>query len=268
LSPAIRVALFHTPEPMPGRDPIFVGIAARWSLGLLQSMTSDLQNSRDQRIAALGHRHTWGGREVFGLRHADRRQHVFVIGQGLLLEISQFILWKLKVPDIEAKSSHPARNAAICYKASFMQITDNYGGVMDLIRVNEEELTFNDDQRLHNGIPFTGIGYEAYSDSRLKREATYYDGFQEGLVQEWFPNGNLKCQWHAEHGRAVGNLLNWHENGVLYSKAEYEFGVKISYREWNNNGTLIIDEQIDPSSKMYQYVLRMRETHASQQGQH
>lgn len=47
------------------------------SRGLLQNMNG----FDDNRIASIGHRQVWGGTEPFGLRHADRRQHLFVLGQ-------------------------------------------------------------------------------------------------------------------------------------------------------------------------------------------
>lgn len=41
-------------------------------------MTAPTNNNRK---TTLGHRHVWGGLEPFALRHADRRQHVYVCGQ-------------------------------------------------------------------------------------------------------------------------------------------------------------------------------------------
>jgi type IV secretory pathway TraG/TraD family ATPase VirD4 len=35
----------------------------------------------DNRKSVVGHRDIWGGTEPFSLRHADRRQHVYLIGQ-------------------------------------------------------------------------------------------------------------------------------------------------------------------------------------------
>jgi type IV secretory pathway TraG/TraD family ATPase VirD4 len=40
-----------------------------------------MTNFDDNRISAVGHRQVWGGTEPFGLRHADRLQHVYVLGQ-------------------------------------------------------------------------------------------------------------------------------------------------------------------------------------------
>jgi type IV secretory pathway TraG/TraD family ATPase VirD4 len=37
--------------------------------------------SNDQRQTDIGHRHTWGGSELFGLRDRDRRHHAMILGQ-------------------------------------------------------------------------------------------------------------------------------------------------------------------------------------------
>jgi TraM recognition site of TraD and TraG/Type IV secretion-system coupling protein DNA-binding domain len=41
-----------------------------------------MTESNDNRRIPIGHRHIWGGTQPFALRHADRRQHLYVLGQS------------------------------------------------------------------------------------------------------------------------------------------------------------------------------------------
>jgi antitoxin component YwqK of YwqJK toxin-antitoxin module len=126
------------------------------------------------------------------------------------------------------------------------------------IRIDENDLEYDDDQAISNGVPFTGIAFSDYPNSRLKREAPYKDGFEEGLCREWFLNGQLKCEWFAVHGRATGKVTEWHETGKIKSIQEVEYGAELSYDEWSDNGELLTHRQIDTASELFKYVQQMR----------
>jgi antitoxin component YwqK of YwqJK toxin-antitoxin module len=68
------------------------------------------------------------------------------------------------------------------------------------VRVNEDLFDFDDDVRLYEGKPFTGIAFGEYPNSKLKRELPYKDGFPEGLCREWHSNGQLEREWCAVRG--------------------------------------------------------------------
>jgi antitoxin component YwqK of YwqJK toxin-antitoxin module len=127
------------------------------------------------------------------------------------------------------------------------------------VRVNEDLFDFDNDVRIYEGKPFTGIGFGDYFDSRLKRELPYRDGFPEGLCNEWHPNGQLQREWFAVRGRAVGKVKSWYENGKIQSIGEYEYGVEMRYEEWDITGTKTIDREIRTGCKPYEYVQIMRQ---------
>jgi len=127
------------------------------------------------------------------------------------------------------------------------------------VRVNEDLFDFDDDLRLYEGKPFTGIAFGEYPNSRLKRELPHRDGFPEGLCREWHPNGQLECEWFAVRGRAVGKIKEWFENGTIQSIGEYEYGIEMRYEQWDKTGTKTIDREIRTDSKLYEYVQLMRE---------
>jgi antitoxin component YwqK of YwqJK toxin-antitoxin module len=128
-------------------------------------------------------------------------------------------------------------------------------------RVDVNELDWDEDMRLHKGVPFSGVGFEMYpgSDSVMVSESVYSDGFREGLCREWYPSGQLKREWQASHGVAMGRMTEWHESGKVRSVGEYEFGVAIRYDEWEERGHLVVTMRIDPNSGQFKYVQMMRQ---------
>jgi antitoxin component YwqK of YwqJK toxin-antitoxin module len=122
---------------------------------------------------------------------------------------------------------------------------------------DEALLEFNDDQRIYNGNPFTGVAYEEYPNGILKREITYKDGFENGLCRDWYPSGQLKCEWNALRGRAKGKLTKWHENGTIKAISEHDFGLELKYQEWTSDGQLVTARQIDTNSNLYKNMIEL-----------
>ncbi len=125
-------------------------------------------------------------------------------------------------------------------------------------RINEDELDWDDDLSVLDGVPYSGTGFLVYPDGTLKREVFYRDGFEEGVCIEWHPNGKLKREWFAERGRAKGKVTEWHDNETVKSVGEYEFGTELQYDEWNESGELILSRRIDEGSAQMKYVEQMR----------
>ena len=125
-------------------------------------------------------------------------------------------------------------------------------------RINADELEFADAQSFYNGVPFTGVGFRVYPNLRLEEEIPYKDGYPDGVCREWFANGQMKAEWFAIHGRAIGKVKQWHQNGKLKSVGDYEHGVELKYDEWSDGGTLLVSRTIDAGSELYKYLQHMR----------
>jgi antitoxin component YwqK of YwqJK toxin-antitoxin module len=125
------------------------------------------------------------------------------------------------------------------------------------LRVNEDEFELDDDQVLYNGQPFTGTGFSYYPNSRLKREAPYKDGFEEGVCRVWYAGGQLKREWFAVHGTITGKATEWHESGEIKSVAEFEGGVELNYDEWTETGSIVTHREIDKASALFKYAQEM-----------
>lgn len=85
------------------------------------------------------------------------------------------------------------------------------------ININEEEGRGNIRKiqgiLYHNDVPFTGTTISKYPDGQIENKRTYINGKREGLVEEYYENGQLKSK---------GILMKYDEFG---SESEEEFNV-------------------------------------------
>jgi antitoxin component YwqK of YwqJK toxin-antitoxin module len=114
----------------------------------------------------------------------------------------------------------------------------------DLPRVLDEQLEYDDDINLLNGVPYTGIGYQKYPNGQLEYESIYREGLPEGLQREWFPSGQLKSECHAVRGLGPSKIITWYESGQVQSMALYDIGIMIEQKEWGEDGELLKDKGV------------------------
>lgn len=127
------------------------------------------------------------------------------------------------------------------------------------MRVALEQLEFEEGVCTFEGIPFSGTLYDNYPDGPLERELSFEAGKKKGPCKLFFPNGQLCRQWNAKRGAAHGDVREWYSNGQLKSFDNYEFGVEMSYGEWDGSGRLITSRRIDNDSELIKYVEKIRE---------
>ena len=82
-------------------------------------------------------------------------------------------------------------------------------------RVHIDELIKKDKIYYFEGKPFTGVGFDVYSNRQLKSEGNYKDGELDGLYQEWYYDGQLEVEANYKDGQRDGLYQEWYENGVL-----------------------------------------------------
>lgn len=131
--------------------------------------------------------------------------------------------------------------------------------------VNFEHLWYSScsDEILDNaedegGKPFTGLTYELYDNGNLIYYSFYKDGFSHGDEMWFYRSGNIKRIEYKKYGRVRGKDEIWYESGKVKSLAEYEFGVCLNYKEWDEDGKLI-NEKIEPTENEKKRLLREKE---------
>jgi antitoxin component YwqK of YwqJK toxin-antitoxin module len=94
-------------------------------------------------------------------------------------------------------------------------------------RVNADDTDMDEAQRvLFQGVPFTGEVVELDDDGVVIELNTYRDGREDGPQREWFNDGMLRSEYHASGGSPTGESRDWHPNGQLARRQEFDqYGV-------------------------------------------
>ncbi len=90
---------------------------------------------------------------------------------------------------------------------------------------------------LHNGEPVTGDVVETTVDGFVLSSDHYVAGVLDGPTREWWPGGPLKAEGTARGGRLVGTYREWHDNGTLALRKQYDAdGLLVSERRFDRDG--------------------------------
>ncbi|GAA5497023.1 putative antitoxin YwqK [Rubritalea halochordaticola] len=112
--------------------------------------------------------------------------------------------------------------------------------------VPDEMLEFNDDQScLFEGKLFTGLAFRDFPDGSRESETEYLDGFQTGHEKRWARNGILVADYSFLKGELHGESREWYEAGQLKSEAQYELGIELAYRSWDESGNLEVNRRLE-----------------------
>jgi antitoxin component YwqK of YwqJK toxin-antitoxin module len=91
--------------------------------------------------------------------------------------------------------------------------------------INADNLEWDDDLTLLDGLPYSGAAFSLYADGSREMEMFYKDGFLDGVCRKWYANGNLKEEWYSNRGRTFGKHKKWYMDGKIKSIADCEHGV-------------------------------------------
>lgn len=108
------------------------------------------------------------------------------------------------------------------------------------MRVDLDEVSWDDGLVVHDGVAFTGEVVEKAPDGGIVAVTTYVDGYPDGLSTEWYPSGQLKARGATRRARAVGLHQAWYPNGQLATERTFDDqGHPLSTREWGETGRLV-----------------------------
>ena len=82
-----------------------------------------------------------------------------------------------------------------------------------------------------------GLVTEWYENGE-KSSKTYKDGELDGLVTYWYENGQKKFEGSFKDGKKDGLFTWWYGNGKKEYEGTYKNGKKISVKEWNEDGSI------------------------------
>jgi antitoxin component YwqK of YwqJK toxin-antitoxin module len=127
-----------------------------------------------------------------------------------------------------------------------------------LARVEGDDLEWEGQLQTWKGEPFTGIEVWRFPDGVIDSESTYKDGLKDGLSRTWDEHGQLRSQFTCRLGAMYGNCRKWHANGRLAEDGNYEWGVRLNEKEYNEQGTLINEFVMDPADPTSQYRILLK----------
>lgn len=105
---------------------------------------------------------------------------------------------------------------------------------MDKLKVKDEDLEFvgidGGGIPIYNyqGKPFTGIIVDYFFGTDIVAgETEYTNGYQDGIVKNYYENGNLEYECYKKNNKLHGTYRDWDEQGNLLSTTEWKDGMKI-----------------------------------------
>lgn len=126
------------------------------------------------------------------------------------------------------------------------------------VKVDIEGCNLEDSLVFYKGNPFTGVLFSRYEDGSTLEEQEFENGLPHGISKEFYPGGQLKRQWYARKGRAEGLLTEFYENGEKKLEETREFGIVLSRARWDPQGNLVEVNELDPSSHKFAYIEECR----------
>ncbi|GAS83207.1 toxin-antitoxin system YwqK family antitoxin [Paenibacillus amylolyticus] len=96
------------------------------------------------------------------------------------------------------------------------------------------------------GHPISGLLYERYKNGNMAYYSYYKNGLSEGNYVEFYEDGKAVSFQQMIKGVVHGKSNCWYKDGNIKSVAEYKYGFKLIYKEWDANG-LLLTEKTEPS---------------------
>lgn len=77
-------------------------------------------------------------------------------------------------------------------------------------------------------------------------QGEWQDGVPHGRTLTWYLNGEPMHEVQFENGYLHGNWRTWSETGKLMVSAVFEFGMKVEWIEWDEEGQIQYEWRAKP----------------------
>lgn len=131
-------------------------------------------------------------------------------------------------------------------------------GAAALPRVDGDALEWEGQLQTWEGRPFTGVEVWRFPDGAVDSETTYRDGLADGPARTWDEHGRLLSEHTCRLGALHGRRQRWHPDGRLAEDARFEWGVRLTALEYDEQGRLTEDFTLDPADPESQYAILVR----------
>src|SRR4051794_2261182 len=112
--------------------------------------------------------------------------------------------------------------------------------------IDFDELTADENYcHFYEGRPFTGVARERNPQGALIAEVPFVDGSKHGVVNEWYPSGQAKLTIDYRYNSPHGRYIEYSQSGKLVVEAEYESGVCLWRKRYDQDGRLVEDYNVE-----------------------
>jgi antitoxin component YwqK of YwqJK toxin-antitoxin module len=132
-----------------------------------------------------------------------------------------------------------------------------------MVAVYDEDLLYSmeDGIYVYEGEPYTGIAHRFSPVGALIAEDHFIDGLQEGASRYWYPSGELCGEEYFLHNSLHGPCKEWYPNGQLKRDAVYEYGIRVSDKQWDASGRLVEAFQLTEKDPYFMTLELRRRSH-------
>ncbi|WP_177230339.1 hypothetical protein [Chitinophaga sp. CF118] len=104
-----------------------------------------------------------------------------------------------------------------------------------------------------DGQPYTGMVYGEHPVHINTKEydAAVVNGRFHGWMISYYPNGEVSDMQKYREGFAHGKCYRWDKEGNVKSSGLKQYGLYVSYKEWDSDGNLIENYKMPESGERY-----------------
>lgn len=106
--------------------------------------------------------------------------------------------------------------------------------------------------------PFTGFVLLGSEHGQDRGYSEYRHGLCWGETRETYPEGTPVLEATYFKGVFHGRAREWHRNGRLAEDGEYEYGIALWKKTWDEDGVIEEDYRLEQGDQDYQDLLYAR----------
>jgi hypothetical protein len=136
--------------------------------------------------------------------------------------------------------------------------------VAPMLRVKRNEVSFEtvnvgpNGNWLYQGRPFTGVAYTLGPDGTVASEQEFREGLRWGFAWERYRSGQIYSETMFYRDVLHGRAKEWHKHGQLAEEGEYEYGITIWKKKWDEDGALVEEYELAEADSNFSLLQTLR----------
>lgn len=133
------------------------------------------------------------------------------------------------------------------------------------IRANIFDLIYREDARGYdllcypNGLPYTGVVFEALPSGSLTAEYEVKGGLKHGVDTEYYSEGYPESVSHYREGHLHGEVTYYYPGGGPKERSVFEYGILTEELAWDEAGDLVHQRAFGENDANFKLLERLRQ---------